>query len=458
MSSCAQPNLGHFDADTGQKTFLLGTLFLYAFFFPAFYNMLGTAGAILVNAGIILVVLVSALLLRQELLLRSSDARFLAVVALICTVKVAHISVLVYLGVAVYGVDFQLRDYYELHRPVFYFLCVATPFLLIDHADHIRKLQVVFFFIFAGVLCFLLVAFTPGGDYLLALYTKPHNIQSGRISAPFINPYDYAFVVSLFSFWFLLRALKGQYRYVLALMLSVILIVSTQSRSVIGGYLVGMIAVPVLLVLYYSEELRRYLVPRSLFRLLAGLLLVFLAMLLLFQTVSEYLPYLISGFQRVFLEGETGPYATRVDQMVYAIERAETWPVMLLGNGPAKSVMEYLESIYTYMFFRYGFLGFLFYFLVPYLFALTLFWTLAKKHKHGESGDFYLAIFIWMVMILPASLGNNLTEQARSMFLYYFLIGFAWRAYSITMRDAPAQSGTAVSGGRRASSAGSARI
>ncbi len=66
---------------------------------------------------------------------------------------------------------------------------------------------------------------------------------------------------------------------------------------------------------------------------------------------------------RLVESGEVGNSAgARVEQFLFALDKAQNPLIMFFGNGPSKLEMEYVELMYTYQFYRYGLVGVLLYF------------------------------------------------------------------------------------------------
>jgi len=131
------------------------------------------------------------------------------------------------------------------------------------------------------------------------------------------------------------------------------------------------------------------------------------------------------------LDAAGSSMSIRQEQFQTALNLAKDNPlVFLFGNGPAKSSMEYVESMYTYFFFRYGVIGFILYFLFPLCLGITLLFNILKTiGKNNKNYPFFLALLLWFLCIPICSIGNNLTEQVRVSFLYYGTLGIITKAY-----------------------------
>jgi hypothetical protein len=159
------------------------------------------------------------------------------------------------------------------------------------------------------------------------------------------------------------------------------------------------------------------------------LLFTFLMFLFVFSIsyLIESFPYLTGQFVK-FLNGEGagGSANARLDQLLFAIDKASNNGfIWVFGNGPAKNEMEYVESIYTYQFYRYGIVGVVLYFIVPLLVCSWLSWR-CMMLVGFKSQDFpiYFALLLWFLTIPLMSIGNNFTEQIRLSFFFYTFVGF----------------------------------
>jgi hypothetical protein len=421
---------------------VIGGIFFYALFFPSFHSVLGTAGAILVNGGIL------ALASAYVLLLKRGRVR--------CTVSEERAAVfgvgaimLYYLAAILFAAAFLsehviVRDLYEAHRPVLYLLVFLLPFFLIRKGEDLRFAERWLVFAFFAILLIGANQFARLVDPVSELYTKTANISSGRIAAPFGNPYDYAFVMVFFFLLFVFKLLwTRRLVYVGLCAISIAGVLLPQSRAVFGAFVVaGLFIVPLVLCYEALPRLAALRFPRRLVWFTLFALGTVGAGAYVFHAYGGSLRYLVSGYERIVHGEEVRSLSIRQAQFAYALDRAdESLVVGLFGNGPSKAVMEHVESIYTYHIFRYGFVGFLLVFVAPLLLALTmLFSTVRRSVPHKP---FLLAILCWLLVMPVASIGNNFVEQFRISFLYYFLLGVAVRTYFVS-RARPLPSGGAA--------------
>jgi len=110
--------------------------------------------------------------------------------------------------------------------------------------------------------------------------------------------------------------------------------------------------------------------------------------------------------------------------MLFAFEKAQNPIILFFGNGPAKSEMQFLESVYVFFFYRYGFIGLLLLYFFPLFTAVLLaFDRLKNLTVYSMAYPFYLSVFLWFLVGPLMMIGNNFTEQVRLSFMYYSIIG-----------------------------------
>lgn len=203
------------------------------------------------------------------------------------------------------------------------------------------------------------------------------------------------------------------------------MLILPQSRSAVGSFLIGFfILLPVTLL--FLEYLRR---PGFLSYKFVFLQFIILSMIVVFLMTINFLienfSYLTGQFIRL-LEGKgIGRSGNiRIEQFLFALDKANHPLILLFGNGPAKSELEYVESIHNYQFYRYGLTGLLLYFLVPICCGIFYSWNILRAigHRHPLY-PLFLCVFIWYLLISALSIGNNFTEQVRLSFFFYSTLG-----------------------------------
>ena len=161
------------------------------------------------------------------------------------------------IGIALSGNILNIRDFFELHRPIYSAIVFTTGYIYFStkyEIDYVKKFILTFFTItiIIGIVQFLKLVEAP---YLF--YIKESNFISRRVTAPFPNPYDFGFVMIFFAIYFfhqLYFRLKLLYSFLL--ILAAVLIIMTQSRNMFISFtLVIVIFAPVSLLLFSSTLL-----------------------------------------------------------------------------------------------------------------------------------------------------------------------------------------------------------
>jgi len=418
---------------------LFFVVLLFAFFFPVFQKQLGTAGAMLVNGGII--ALISLFFLAKgRLVLYFSDDKEKKVylsIALIFVFFALHIPLSMAVGAVWGGVNISGRDFFELHRPILYFLVFTLAFFTFKNRCSLAGFERLLIFVFWILVALGVNHYYGFFDDISQLYTKQINIRTRRVSAPFVNPYDYAFAMSFFIFYFFLKTIFLSPRYLVLSGVAIVMFVLPQSRSVVVGFLIGFFLVLPLSLLFFNFDVMKLRVKKGVLYFFLLFFAVLFSLVAMLPFLIENFAYLTGQFVRV-LEGEgVGNSANiRLNQFLFALDKALTNPlILLLGNGPAKDEMEYVESIYNYQFYRYGLVGLALYFIYPISISCCYCLRLLKATPvTSEFYSLYFAIFVWLLTIPLMSIGNNFTEQIRLSFFYYAILAIVASAYLISRR------------------------
>lgn len=411
--------------------------FLYAMAMPTFHVYLGSSGVLVVN-GMLIFGLGSYLLIKHfcgdEAKLSVHNTAFVFfIVPLLSFLLLIPISMSV--GVIFGDIFVVERDFYEFHKPVLHILVFIFTYLHFSRGDSYKNFEVLLIIIFLLLLLFGLNHFLRIFDFVNELYTKPHNISSKRISVPFVNPYDYAFFMSFFVFYFMFKTLLSKIVYFPLFFLAIILLLLTQSRSVAAGLTVALfIFVPIAVSLVGLRiTTNKFCMHKGVIYIYVILSVVLFFFLLSIQFWLDNFSYLASLFIKLIETGEISRSGQiRIDQFNFALAKASEHPLILLfGNGPAKAEMEHVESIYNYLFYRYGLVGLILYFSILSS-AIIMCWRIIKLLKLSSTlSPLFLAMLLWLVATPILSIGNNFTEQVRTSFFYYSVIGIVLATYPI---------------------------
>lgn len=404
-----------------------------AFFLPSFQVYLGSLGAIIVNGLLIcLIGLYLVLLKKGRVPVLPVQNHFFWIFIFIFATLFVHIPVSILVGNAVGGVSLITRDLFELHRPVLYLFAFCLGYMACKDPKSIQKLEKLLTLIFILLAVFGALQFLRVADPISQLYTKSSNISSRRVAIPFTNPYDFAFVVTFFFFFFFMKMVYQSRVYGIGVFFAAVMLVLPQSRSVVAGFLVGFFVVTPFLLSVFGFDFSRLKVAKPLLRYSAIFLMMFGCLILVLPFLIDNLQYLTRQFIRLIESGDIGNSAgLRLQQFQFALEKAQNPAILFFGNGPAKSEMEFVESIYTYQLYRYGLLGVVLYFLVPLSLAIFMLWKILRRI--GRNSPYYalfMAMLIWFFTLPFVLIGNNFTEQVRVSFFYYSLLGVLCACYS----------------------------
>ena len=151
------------------KYFIFLTLF--ALFFPLFQSQLGSAGAILVNGG--LIILISTyFIIKKKLVFSLSvlEKKYFLLYVSIWIFFIFHIALSISVGFIFGNVTIIERDLFEFHRPILYlliFIFTFLGFLLYLFKYFNSKKMMITIFLFS-----ILIAFIGGAGKLVILLTE----------------------------------------------------------------------------------------------------------------------------------------------------------------------------------------------------------------------------------------------------------------------------------------------
>lgn len=413
---------------------IYGFLF-FAIFFPSFFSILGSAGSILINGGILVGIILLIPIVYKENTLTFFGFNPLNVLVKIYIIYLILAPISMLCGVIFSSVNLTLRDFFDLHRPLLYLLQIIFFYLSIKVLYESygvnkatkkieRLLNVIFIFLFV----FSCLQFFKYERIFLGLYTKDANIIMGRSSAPFINPYDLSIVIDFFCFYFLSSFLFKNKKYIVFFLMAFSSAIFTQSRTGLIVVVIGCFFIlPSFIIFSLSSKykLRNKISSLILFAML--FVLVIISIVIFFDDLYEKFRYLSVGLSKLFANDNVKSLSTRKEQFLFSVTQASnSINIFLFGNGPAKSVMEFVESSYTYYFYRYGIFGVILYFLIPLIMVIFLSFLNAIKTFR----PIHIGIFIWFLCLLVASIGNNFTDQVRLATLYDFFIALTLIEFS----------------------------
>lgn len=407
-------------------------IIIFAIAFPVFERDLGSAGAILLNGGLIVLAFVYFLIFGHS---RLKSVTFQEKKPIKFILNMLYFYFFAILLSLIFSQEVIVRDFYELHRPVLYILILIISLIFFRRIERLKYLEVFFSYSFIIVVFLGLNQYFHVNNDLSALYTKTLNIRTGRISSPFPNPYDYSFFM-LFSFCYfsicslMKEAILGRFIYIFLSTISIVGIFFTQART--GFFLLlleVLIIIPTVLLIDSRKSSQGFIIPKKVLRYVFLFFGIIVLSAFIYTIHRQSLRYLTSGVENLFFEQELVDSAqVRIDLMQLSIEKAKyNFFVFLFGNGPSKALLEYPEAGYTYFIFRYGFLTLVLVFFAPLI--VTCFYLIKIIRERLVKSGIYLAILAWYFSIPFAYFSANFTEQIRLSFFYYFLMAFSIRSY-----------------------------
>lgn len=409
------------------KLLILKMLFIYAFLFPSFYNILGTKGLAIVNGGVIALGLLIILNQRQIYFHQRTEKQIFMPILF---------SLLVYftlIGLASIINNYDnliLDDLFDYHRPILLFVSFSLPFFIIkEKRDVFHITQFTGKFFTFSIWSIFIIGFfhlyeTPNMKNIIGFYTKVANINSYRLSAPFANPYDLAIFLILLFNYFLLSFIYKRFLYILPLFISFVILLFTQSRI---GFISLIFAFSILTFMLMKPQKNFKLNKPVVFKILP----LFILMGITFAYIFPKLSYLYSGFISYLSEESFSSWDLRKKQIYLALNLFEDKILaFLIGFGPAKEILKYPENNHLYYLFRYGIIGEILFFIIPSILGIFYSYKTYKKSISMEVKIIFLSLCVWILTVLSvASLGNNFSEQMRLSFFYWFFIGFVVRSY-----------------------------
>ena len=398
---------------------LFTLLLLYAIAIPTFENSFGSIGAIFVNGILGLVLFVIILNNHNKFINIINTNTPLKVIVLALMMLELLIIISMFYGTIFAGVDLILRDFFELHKPIFFMLTVVFSFYVFNiNYFLVERLLLKVFIVIAFLGFFQLSHYNQFSE----LYTGVNVVAFNRLTIPFGNPYDLAFVLLYFVFYFLMKVIyKKSFKFAFLTILALYLLISTGSRSVSVSFLV------VFLLIYPFFVLRLKIRRRS--KHIA--LLIYLSTIGLFliniDTFIEENPFISGQYVQFIESGSIGDSATvRLEQFAFAVEKSsENLLLPLIGKGPSKKEMEHVESAYTYIYYRYGIIGFIPYIFI-YIYTLVSLFKLIFKNGNRFTihQPVFASLFLWFLTMPISAIGGMFIEQPKVSFFYYLMIGY----------------------------------
>jgi hypothetical protein len=395
---------------------------------PTFENTFGSVGAIIINGAILVVLFLFLVNNANKALFMVQKHYGLRVVITSLAILELLIILSMVNGVLFGGTTLIFRDFYELHKPVMFIFIVFFGFFIFS-VDKIRerfsKVLLLSFIVISILAGFQLAQF----NQFSLLYTGANVVNSNRLTVPFGNPYDFAFILVFFLFYFIVNFVyKRSIFYFIAIFLSSYFLIKTGSRSVFTSFVVVFLFVFPFVIYKLKLPIK---IKTFFFFSFFFLLAVFTINI---DTFINENPFLMGQFVQFFESGDIGSSAgERLKQFIFAMDKAaDSIPIFLIGNGPSKYEMEHVESSYTFIFYRYGIVGFFIYLFI-YLFIVFKLFKMVFKYLalYIEDKIILTSALLWFISMPISALGNMFIEQPKLSFFYYLIMGYILSIESI---------------------------
>ena len=414
--------------------YLFITLLIYTVTVPVFEQYIGPIGNILVNGVAILFCLSFIIVIPDKIYNKLHENVKIRIYLYFIIFYFIIISLASMSGIFFSNVNPIFRDIFEFHKPVLYLSIVIFTYYIMLQNKNYQIMQMTLNIVFVLIVVISIFQLEGNRDITL-LYTANNIFESKRLSIPFGNPYDYAFVMIFFCFYYFFKYASGNLKYIIPLFIALFLLLATGSRSVFLSLLIVVIFfIP--LILIFSKFSRK---TKFYFFIQIFTFFFLIYFYLDFDKFYQNYIFLLEQFVQLYESNEIGDSAeARLKQFIYTYQRALSHPMLLLfGNGPAKSVvdfnesglilyMEHVESAVTYLLYRYGLLGILCFTLI-YLSALII--TVQNNFILPLGKGLYslnLAIMCWLISVPFSSLGGMYIEQPKVSILFYVLISYSF--------------------------------
>ncbi|WP_440681192.1 hypothetical protein, partial [Candidatus Pelagibacter sp. HIMB1623] len=321
----------------------------------------------------------------------------------------------------------------EFHKPLLYIFIFSSIYILYYKNPESIDFTKIIYLIFIILIFFAYIQTNHYRTFSL-LYIDLNIYNSNRLTAPFGNPYDHAFIVMFFCIFFFYKYIFLGLKFIIPFFISLWMLLESGSRSNAFGFLIIFIIFIPFSIIFSNLRLKKKLF------FLSHLIIVPVIFHLfdISGVLSKDYSIIYGQFLDFFTEGNIGQSGqARIEQLILVFERAINHPSLaLFGNGPSKGLelgfyksgeiyySEHLESAIVYILFRYGYLGILFFFTVYIIIFRLLLINNNNLDKFNDYKIFNLSFLIWHIFMFFTSIGGFYIEQPRVSFFFYFLLGF----------------------------------
>jgi hypothetical protein len=417
-----------------KKNLFIYLIILYTFCVPVFPMRVGAIGNILVNGLLILFLLPVLLLKINKISTELRKNSYFHVIIILYALYFFLILFSLLIGALQIDSKIIIRDFYEFHKPVLYILILSSIYILYYKNPEDIDFTKIIYFIFVILIFFAYIQTNHYRTFSL-LYIDTIIYNSNRLTAPFGNPYDHAFVAMFFCIFFFYKYIFQSLKFIIPFLISCWMLAETGSKSNAFGFLIIFIIFVPIIIMFSNIRLKK-----KIFFLSHLIILPILYILFNFsEVISVNYSMIYDQLSDFFRDGNIGDSGNvRIEQIYIVFERAINNPsLVLFGNGPAKGLelgfyksgdiyySEHLESAFVYILFRYGFVGILLFFSVYLIIFRLLLINNKNLDKFNDYKIFNLSFLTWHIFMVFTSIGGIFIEQPRVSFFFYLLLGFA---------------------------------
>ena len=416
-----------------KKNLFIYLIILYTFCVPVFPMSVGAIGNILIN-GLLIAILFPVLFFRiHEISIEYRMNRYFNVMIVLYAFYFFLILFSLLIGALSGDSILIIRDFYEFHKPVLYVFIFSSIYILYYKNPESIDFTKIIYLIFIILVFFAYIQTNHYRAFSL-LYIDTIIYNSNRLTAPFGNPYDHAYVAMFFCIFFFYKYIFSSLKFIIPFLISCWMLLETGSKSNAFGFLIIFIIFVPIIILFSNIRLKKKIFFLSHLIILP----IFYNLFNFSEVLSVNYSMIYDQLSDFFSKGNIGDSGqVRIEQLNIVFERAMNNPLLaLFGNGPSKGLelgfyksgdiyySEHLESAFVYIFYRYGFLGILF-FSTTYLIILKL--LLINNRNLINFNDykiFNLSFLTWHIFMIFTSIGGIYIEQPRVSFFFYLLLGF----------------------------------
>ena len=397
-------------------------IFLYALIFPTFKNILGnTLGYGLLHISLIIISFTTLHISKYNI---SKKIIFLGLITtiVILTSTLFNSKIL------------SPKDILEIHRPFLYILTFLLPFVIKWDLHIFNKFLKILLIIFIFFVFLSINSSFSISPEITSWYNSTTHMYRSRYSGTFPNPYDFGYILLLPFFVSLIYILSKsriwiKFSYTLILILSVVMLIGTQSRTSLLGLLFGLLYLSIIFpLLFFKFKSLRF------FKINIYIFLVFLIAtsitIISYNNLKANYSYLFVGIESFIKTGRTGSTDSRIAEFNHVKASYSGISDILIGNGVSKGEIKNLESSYLLYPFRYGLYGI---FLIILIFGFTITYSFKNIFKYKDTNwvfhSFIIGLHIWFVITPFVSLTNCYIDMPRVQFIYFFLFGLTLTLY-----------------------------